>query len=202
MLACEQPAIASRARNALVNSAPKTRTAGFMPFAAIAVPERSPPPPTGAITASGSQVTGFAGRITVNTALIGDPSRLVVYATSPLTASGDTARPDFLYSQLTQSSFYYSPQTGIGTSGAPFHGTLGDFTQQFIAAQGEAASAADQLKQGQEVVVNTLQQKFDATAGINIDEEMAHLLSLQNAYAANARVMSVVKEMFNALLQA
>lgn len=157
---------------------------------------------TGAITASGSQVTGLAGRITVNTALIGDPSRLVVYSTSPLTPSGDTTRPDFLYSQLTQGSFYYSPQTGIGTNGAPFHGTLGDFTQQFVAAQGEAANAADQLKQGQEVVVNTLQQKFDAAAGINIDEEMAHLLSLQNAYAANARVMSVVKEMFNALLQA
>ena len=33
------------------------------------------------------------------------------------------------------------------------------------------------------------------------DEEMAQLLSLQNAYASNARVMSTVKQMFDALLQ-
>ena len=101
-----------------------------------------------------------------------------------------------------EGAYYFSPQSGVGTTASPFRGTLGDFTQQFISAQGEAASAADQLKQGQDVVLNTLQQKFDSTAGINIDEEMAHLLALQNAYAANARVMSVVKEMFNALLQA
>jgi flagellar hook-associated protein 1 FlgK len=30
---------------------------------------------------------------------------------------------------------------------------------------------------------------------------MAHLLSLQNAYSANARVMSTVKDMFDSLLQ-
>lgn len=157
---------------------------------------------TGAITASGAQQTGFAGRISVNTALVGDPSRLVVYSTSPLTASGDTTRPDFLYDRLMQGSYYYSPQSGIGTTASPFRGTLGDFTQQFISAQGETANAADQLKQGQEVVLNTLREKFNSAAGVNIDEEMAHLLALQNAYAANARVMSVVKEMFNALLQA
>lgn len=157
---------------------------------------------TGAITASGAQQTGFAGRITVNTTLVGDPTRLVVYSTSPLTSSGDTTRPDYLYDRLMEGAYYFSPQSGVGTTASPFRGTLGDFTQQFISAQGEAASAADQLKQGQDVVLNTLQQKFDSTAGINIDEEMAHLLALQNAYAANARVMSVVKEMFNALLQA
>jgi flagellar hook-associated protein 1 FlgK len=37
---------------------------------------------------------------------------------------------------------------------------------------------------------------------VNIDEEMAHLLALQNAYSANARVMSTVKDMYTALMQA
>ena len=50
-------------------------------------------------------------------------------------------------------------------------------------------------------MLSTLQQKFNATSGVNIDEEMAHLLSLQNAYAANARVMSTVKQMYRALMQ-
>ena len=70
---------------------------------------------TGAITGTGSQMTGLAGRITVNAALLADPSRLTVYNTSPLTNAGDTTRPDFLYSQLTTGTFSYSPQTGLGT---------------------------------------------------------------------------------------
>ena len=51
---------------------------------------------TGALTANGAQQTGLAGRISVNTALLGDPSRTIVYSTSPLTAAGDTARSDFI----------------------------------------------------------------------------------------------------------
>jgi flagellar hook-associated protein 1 FlgK len=157
---------------------------------------------TGAITANGSQQTGLAGRISVNSALIGDPSRVLVYSTNPLTPSGDTTRSDFILSQLTTGSYRYSPQTGIGTTGAPFTGTLLNFTKQFVSAQGEAASSAKQLADGQDVVLNTLQNKLTSNSGVNIDEEMAHLLSLQNAYAANARVMSTVKDMYAALTQA
>jgi flagellar hook-associated protein 1 FlgK len=51
------------------------------------------------------------------------------------------------------------------------------------------------------VVLNTLQNKMNATSGVNIDDEMAHLLALQNAYSANARVMSAIKDMYTALLQ-
>ena len=51
---------------------------------------------SGAITANGSQQTGLAGRISVNTALLGDPSRTIVYSTNPLTAAGDTTRSDFI----------------------------------------------------------------------------------------------------------
>ena len=47
-----------------------------------------------------------------------------------------------------------------------------------------------------DVVLNTLQKKMSTTSGVNMDEEMAHLLSLQNAYSANARVMSTVNEMY------
>jgi flagellar hook-associated protein 1 FlgK len=157
---------------------------------------------TGAITANGSQQTGMAARISVNSALLGDPSRTIIYSTNPLTASGDTTRSDFILTQLTTGSYRYSPQTGIGTTGAPFTGSLLSFTKQVISAQGEAASSAKQLADGQDVVLNTLKNKMSSTSGVNIDEEMAHLLALQNAYSANARVMSTVKDMYTALLQA
>jgi flagellar hook-associated protein 1 FlgK len=40
---------------------------------------------------------------------------------------------------------------------------------------------------------------MDDASGVNIDQEMTTLLNLQNAYAANARVLSAVKEMFDML---
>jgi flagellar hook-associated protein 1 len=159
-------------------------------------------PFTGAITANGSQQTGFAGRISINNALLSDPSRTIVYSTSPLTAAADTTRSDFILNQLSSGIYRYTPQTGIGTASTPFTGTLLNFAKQFISQQGEAATAAKQLADGQDVVLNTLQQKVAATSGVNIDDEMAHLLALQNAYSANARVMSSIKQMYDTLLQA
>jgi len=55
--------------------------------------------------------------------------------------------------------------------------------------------------QGQEVVLNSLQQRFNDASGVNVDEEMANLLTLQSSYAANARVVSAVKDMLDALMQ-
>jgi flagellar hook-associated protein 1 FlgK len=147
------------------------------------------------------QQTGLAGRITVNSALLADPSKLTVYNTSPLTNAGDTTRPDFLYSQLTSGTFTYSPQTGLGTAATPFKGTLSGFMQQFLSLQSNASTSATQLQQGQDVVVNALQQKFKSVSGVNIDTEMSNLISLQNSYAANAHVMSVVQSMMTSLMQ-
>jgi flagellar hook-associated protein 1 FlgK len=157
---------------------------------------------TGAITSDGSQLTGYAGRITVNPAVIANPSNLTVYSTSPPTASGDTTRADFINSQLTTGSFTYSPQTGLGSSSTPFTGTITSYMQQFLSLQGNNATNAQQLQQGQDVVVNTLQQTYNTTTGVNMDAQMSNLIALQNAYSANAHVMAVVQSMFSTLLQA
>lgn len=156
-------------------------------------------PYTGAITAAGSESVGLAGRIAVNAALLADPSGLVSFQTG--TAAGDSTRPDFILQQLTSASLLFSPNTGIGTAASPFSGSLNTFLRQTISQQGEAASAASNLKQGQDIVLATLQQRFNDSAGVNIDQEMGNLLTLQNSYAANARVLSAVKDMLNLLMQ-
>jgi flagellar hook-associated protein 1 FlgK len=157
---------------------------------------------TGQYTGSGSQITGLAGRITINPAVLANPSALSVYSTSPATATGDNTRSDFLFSQLTTGTFNYSPQTGLGSAAQPFNGTISNYLQQFISQQGNASTQATQLQQGQDVVVSTLQQKFDSTSAVNIDTEMANLIQVQNTYAANAHIMSVVQSMMQSLLQA
>lgn len=156
-------------------------------------------PYTGALTGVGNQNLGFAGRIAVNPALLLDGSKLVLYG--PGVATGDPTRPDFIYRQLTGASFLYSPQAGFGTEASPYSGTLQAFLRQTLTVQGEAAANATSLSEGQTVVVNALQQRLDDKSGVNVDQEMANLITLQTAYGANARVMSAIKEMLDMLLR-
>src|SRR5205823_15061122 len=64
-------------------------------------------PYSAALTANGSQQIGLAGRISVNTALLGDPSRTIIYSTNPLTASGDTTPSDFILPKLSTGTYRY-----------------------------------------------------------------------------------------------
>jgi len=158
-------------------------------------------PYTGAITASGPEQLGYAQRIQINSALLSNPSALVVYSTAPPTASGDNTRPTFLYNQLTNATRTFSPLTGIGSVNAPMSGKLSTFIGQVLTDQAQAATNADSLKQGQDVVVNGLQARMNSESGVNIDREMTSLLNLQSTYAANARVFSVVQQMLQTLMQ-
>src|SRR5262249_39681498 len=175
---------------------PQTRATRPRPFSPAA-----PPPSPGPFPATGTQTTGFAGRIAVNPALLADPTKLTVFQLAPPTPAGDSTRPTFISDQLTKAAFLFSPATGIGGSAAPFNGTVSGLVGQIIAQRGQAANAATSLKQGQDIVVSALQQRFKDTSGVNIDVEMANLLTLQNTYGANARVMSTVKQLFETLMQ-
>jgi flagellar hook-associated protein 1 FlgK len=154
---------------------------------------------TGALTASGSQTTGLAGRITVNPAIAAAPSSLVAYAAN--TAVGDPTRPNFMLSQLSSAVLTYSPTTGIGSAQQPYSGTLANYMSAVVTQQSQAANAATNLQQGQDTVVSALQQSFNQQSGVNIDTEMSNLIALQNAYGANARVMTTIQEMMSTLLQ-
>jgi len=70
-----------------------------------------------------------------------------------------------------------------------------------VGAQGQAATTAQDLQSGQDIVVNALKARFNDTAGVNIDTELSRLLTLQSAYGANARVLTTVKQLFDTLLQ-
>jgi flagellar hook-associated protein 1 FlgK len=156
-------------------------------------------PITGATTSTGLQTTGLAGRITVNSALVNSPSSLVSYAAN--TASGDSTRPNFLLNQMTAATLSYSPTTGFGSTAAPYSATLSQYMSQVVSQQAQAATAATNLQQGQNTVVSALQQRFNSQSGVNIDTEMSNLIALQNAYSANARVMTTINQMMTALLQ-
>jgi flagellar hook-associated protein 1 FlgK len=120
---------------------------------------------------------------------------------APGAATGDPTRPNFIYNQLTGAALTFSAQTGLGNAATPFSGSLPAYLQQVLSVQGQNAANAQNLAQGQDVVVNALQQRVDDSSGVNIDQEMSNLITLQTAYGANARVMSACKDMIDTLLQ-
>jgi flagellar hook-associated protein 1 FlgK len=154
---------------------------------------------TNLVTAGGQQKVGFAARIAVNPTLKSNPDYLVQYGAG--VAAGDPARAEFMEQQLNAVGMTFSPSTGIGTASGPYSGSLSDFIRQTVSMQGAAAENATRLNDGQEVVLNALQTRFAERSSVNVDSEMANLLVLQTAYGANARVLSAVKEMIDALMR-
>jgi flagellar hook-associated protein 1 len=184
----------------VVNSLSATATMTSLTSGNAAIPlfTDGSAPITGEITSAGSQTTGLAGRIEVNPALVASPSSLVAFSST--TTSADPTRPNFILNQMTNASLTFSPTTGVGSASAPFSGTLTDYMSQFISQQSQAATAATNLQQGQDTVVNALQQRLNDESGVNIDTEMSNLIELQNAYGASARVMTTVQQLMSTLL--
>jgi flagellar hook-associated protein 1 len=193
--------VLNRTAGTSVNALSATTTATSMTSGNSALPLflDGTQPITGALTSSGSQTTGLAGRITVNPALTASPSSLVTYASN--TAAADPTRPNFILNQLNNASLTFSAATGIGSASAPYNGTLTNYMSAVISQQSQAANAATNLQQGQDTVLSALQQRFNDQSGVNIDTEMSNLIALQNAYGANARVMTTIQEMMTTLLQ-
>ncbi|MCA3629490.1 MAG: flagellar hook-associated protein FlgK, partial [Methylobacterium sp.] len=82
-----------------------------------------------------------------------------------------------------------------------YRGTASQFLDRVIAAQTQASSNAKALSEGQEVVLSTLRERASEVSGVNTDQELADLVEIQNIYAANARIISSVRDMFDALLR-
>lgn len=145
------------------------------------------------------QKLGFAGRISVNQAVANDNKLLVQYTgTTPL---GDQARLNQIVANLDNMRF--AGAGGSSGTNASFRlgGSVADIISQTINFQGNAAAAAISDGKTQEMTLDALTQRLDSEYGVDVDEEMARLMELQNAFAANARVMSVVQELMDALMK-
>jgi flagellar hook-associated protein 1 FlgK len=65
------------------------------------------------------------------------------------------------------------------------------------AADRAAASTAKEQAAG---LLATLQQRFNTQSAVSVDNEMTIMIQLQQAYAANAKVVGAVQSMWDALL--
>jgi len=158
---------------------------------------------TGSLDGTNPQKRGFAGRIGVNANIISDNSRLVIYNTTPgaVTPQGDGTRPRLLLERMTNAQRAFSSGSGIGDPANGYRSTVVDFARRVVEDQGAKATNAINIDEGQKIVLNSVQARFSETSGVSIDREMSDLVQIQNAYAANARVVGAIKELFDTLLR-
>ena len=169
---------------------------------------------------------GFAGTITVNPAVRAQPS-LVRDGTHAITAgSGPTAftpnppnGPAGFTGMITRVISYAltaSIAPGVaqpapnldamgptGTLAAPIAApaALGDFATALLASQAADAADASNTATTSSDTQKALQQSLSTTSGVNMDTELAQMVQLQNAYAANARVITTMQSLWTQLLQ-
>lgn len=151
----------------------------------------------------GDDPTGadLAGVIAVRSDIAADPSLLSRGqlrqdgAGTWYVGSGDHAVLDQLVAKFAE-QLSFSAVGGLPSASA----TLAGFAADILAANATAAASNER-----EVAFNaTLQQelgnRLSSQSGVNMDEELANMVVLQNAYAASARVVTTASEMFDILL--
>jgi flagellar hook-associated protein 1 FlgK len=66
------------------------------------------------------------------------------------------------------------------------------------ASSSNAKIVSDSAKLNADTLAMT-EQRYQQETGVNLDEELANLQLLQNAYAASARLMTVIQTLFDTL---
>lgn len=184
--------------------------------------------PDPALPYAGGPQVGFAGRIRLNpalatnAALLRDGTHAVTAAAGGPTAftpnpaggpAGFTTLLDRVLDRgLGAEAAPGSPWPAIRTSGLGPDGTLASpfaappsieaYAARLAAAQTGDRAAATEARTQAEGLRRVLAETFGARSGVDPDAEMAAMVALQNAYAANARVLGTIQTMWDALLGA
>lgn len=80
--------------------------------------------------------------------------------------------------------------------------TIGGFSNELYNFAASLANNASSQFDKQTLLSATLKTKLDDISGVNIDEEMANTIKIQNSYNSSARVIAIIREMLDKLDQA
>jgi flagellar hook-associated protein 1 FlgK len=79
--------------------------------------------------------------------------------------------------------------------------TLSDFASAFYQDAASRGSSIDAAKSAGDTRLQLAQQSQSQKEGVNLDEELEKMMSLQQAYNAGARLLTVAQQLYDALLQ-
>jgi flagellar hook-associated protein 1 FlgK len=149
-----------------------------------------------------------ADGITVRADIAADPSLLGrAYLSSVERTPGDPTTEEWYIgrgdgsaatamSNVFDSQHVFSAEGGLPASNQ----RLTEYAASIIQMNARGAQdAADGLEFSNNLKTE-LESRWGSVSGVNIDEELAYLITVQNAYSASARVVTTVNDMFDDLL--
>lgn len=77
--------------------------------------------------------------------------------------------------------------------------TLSEFAAEILSLNATQANSTAQSLDSRMILLDNLKAKTASISGVNLDEEMARMIVLENAYAASARVITVTQNLFDLL---
>ena len=144
------------------------------------------PDGTGAIT---------AGNIKVNSELTGNPWAIATGETEY--GDGNIAKAISSLSSGWQGYLeVISPATDIPVDAISF----GDYYGAAIAEMGVDVQQATRMKEGQDVLVTHMLNQRESLSGVSLDEEMTNLVKYQKSYSAAARVVTMMDDMLDTIV--
>ncbi|MGZ9108291.1 MAG: flagellar hook-associated protein FlgK [Micavibrio sp.] len=81
-------------------------------------------------------------------------------------------------------------------------GTIIDFSQKMVSAQTEDVVVLEARQKDEQSYRELIERQFKDESGVNLDEELSQLIVIQTAYAASAKTITTLEEMFRRLLDA
>ena len=147
---------------------------------------------------TGANAANFAMRQDI----VNDSSRVAVgelSLTAAATQAGTTVGDNRVIERL-------SALTNIGISFAAVAGlpagnfTLGEYAGAILGLNAVRTATANEDANLQQNLFNNLEHRQTSQSGVNIDEELANMVVLQNAFSASARVLAAASEMFDTLI--
>jgi flagellar hook-associated protein 1 len=148
---------------------------------------------------------GLAQKINVNSELQTSPGKVasqrVQFDSTIGSASGEyyTAANDNSNAAALVEGF--NSGHGFDAAGGFIVGTktLLEYSTDILGSSATLSANNKSDRDTQQILVENLKNKSDTFRGVNLDEEMSQLVLYQQAYASAARVISVIKEMFDVL---
>ena len=153
----------------------------------------------------GQDDTGTATTIRVSQALLDNPS-LVAGGTSNAAGDGSraaamaklsSAKLDFPLSEKTIASF--DPET-LTFANAASGMSVSSYFNSIVTKNGISKQQADNTVSAQLSLLNQLEYKNQSVSGVSLNEEMSDVIRFQQGFQANARILSVVSEMLDTLI--
>jgi flagellar hook-associated protein 1 FlgK len=185
--------------------------------------------PTGSVPAAGgtpaqANYVGYAGTIQVSSAVTANPSLVRDGTSAASAATGFTPNPSggpagftALISNVVTYTFGTQASSGVnqtamntgglgatGSLAVPFNATgdtLSSYASSLVSSQAQQSATTTSNLATEQALQTSLNARVTSVSGVNMDTEMSKMLTLQNAYGANARVISAVQAMFTQLLQ-